>query len=553
MHRQLAGLKEAGRIREKPELSGSSIAIIDDLESNRSFLEHLAWRQPGVRYVMTFVSAVSALKGFAATPPDLVITDFHMPEMNAVQFLEEFRRIPEFLDIPVIVISSQNETRNRHQALLSGATDFLMVPFDPLEFQARTHNLLTLSMHQKTLRRQSRTLRSELMETKHQSQVTQNRFTSIIDSVPALVFTVNRAGQIVFANQFCFEFLCVPARLGLKGVQFLADKIRALEDQLNEGLRLPPREVALVGPDRQEHMFLIVPRAIESPDDGEKLIVYSGIEITQLKTTETSLRHAKKQAEAANRAKSAFLSNMTHELRTPLNAIIGFTEAIDKELHGPLGNDRYKEYLHDILVSARHLLTVANEILDFSQVEAQRQAVALSCFPLRDCLDEVRVLTRMATETANNRLILHESPDIYLQTDRQKLCHVLVSMITNANNATCGGSIEIGVELSAGGATISVTDDGIGMDEDELALAVTEFGRTVAPAFVSQGRTGTGLGLPISIRLMQLLGGELRLESEKGIGTTVRIILPECIVCRTAAEARGGEAPPQAAPTAAAG
>lgn len=553
MYRQLASLSEAGRIREKPELSGSSIAIIDDLESNRSFLEHLAWRQPGVRYVMTFVSAASALKGFAATPPDLVITDFHMPEMNAVQFLEEFRKIPEFQDIPVIVISSQNETRNRHQALLSGATDFLMVPFDPLEFQARTHNLLTLSMHQKTLRKQSRTLRSELIETRHRSQVTQSRFTSIIDSVPALVFTVNRAGQIVFANQFCFEFLGVPARLGLKGMQFLAEKIRALEDLLNEGARLPPREVPLAGPDRHEHIFLIVPKAIELPDDGEKLIVYSGIEITQLKTTESSLRHAKTQAEAANRAKSAFLSNMTHEIRTPLNAIIGFTEAIDKELHGPLGNDRYKEYLHDILVSARHLLTVANEILDFSQVEAQRQAVTLSCFPLRDCVDEVRVLTRLQTETAHNRLMLRDIPDIYVQTDRQKLSHVLVSMIANANNATHEGVVEIGAELAGDGSvTIVIADNGIGMDEDELALAITEFGRAAAPAFVSGGRSGTGLGLPISIRLMQLLGGELRVESEKGVGTTVRLMLPDCVVSRNAQDARGGDDRTRASKTAAA-
>jgi signal transduction histidine kinase len=317
---------------------------------------------------------------------------------------------------------------------------------------------------------------------------------------------------------------------------------------------LPPREVPLVGPDRQDHVFLVVPKAIQSADDGEKLIVYSGIEITQLKTTETSLRHAKKQAEAANRAKSAFLSNMTHEIRTPLNAIIGFTEAIDKELHGPLGNDRYKEYLQDILISARHLLTVANEILDFSQIEAQRQAVTLSCFPLRDCLDEVRVLTRMQAESADNRLMIGDIPDIYLQTDRQKLSHVLVSMIANANNATRGGIIRVGVAPSAaGGAVITVADNGIGMDRDELALAITEFGRAIEPAFVSGGRTGTGLGLPISIRLMQLLGGELRIESEKGAGTTVSIMLPPGVVSRGWPDECDSESRPGPAPVAASG
>jgi two-component system cell cycle sensor histidine kinase PleC len=535
MYRQLASLREAGKITEKPELAGSSIAIIDDLESNRSFLEHLAWRQPGVRYVMTFISAVSALKGFASTPPDLVITDFHMPEMNAVQFLEEFRKIPEYQDIPVIVISSQNEARNRHQALLSGATDFLMVPFDPLEFQARTHNLLTLSMHQKNLRKQSHTLRTELLETKHKSEVTQSRFTSIIDSVPALVFMVNRDGQIVFANQFCFELLGIPAERGLKELQFLADRIGTPEEHRSMGESLPPRELPLAGADGDEHVFLIVPKALEATEEGDWLTVYSGIEITQLKITESSLRQAKKLAEVANNAKSAFLSNMTHEIRTPLNAIIGFTEAIEKELYGPLGSDRYKEYLHDILVSARHLLTVANEILDYSQAEAQRQAVALSCFSLPDLMEEVCILTKLQIEAARNSITIGDVPNVDLQTDRQKLCHVLVSMLANANNATHGGSIKVALnQLLPAGVAITISDDGIGMDKDELALAMGEFGRSVAPAFVSKGNIGTGLGLPISIRLMQLIGGQLKVESEKGAGTTVRITLPGCIVSRDA-------------------
>jgi two-component system cell cycle sensor histidine kinase PleC len=526
MRRKLARPKQPENAREMPELPPSSIAIIDDLESNRSFLEHLAWRQPGVRYVMTFASAVDALASFASTPPDLVITDFHMPVMNAVDFLDRFRAVPEFQDVPVIVISSQNETRNRHRALLSGATDFLMVPFDPLEFQARTHNLMTLSLHQKTLRRQSRNLRSELLETMHRSQKTQNRFTSIIDSVPALVFTVNGEGQVVFANQYCFEFFGILSRLGLRGVQFLADRIREIEQQSEPGAAQPPREVPLTGLDGNEHIFLVIPNAIDG-EDGEVLTVYSGIEITQLKATERSLRHAKNEAEAANRAKSAFLSNMTHEIRTPLNAIIGFSDAIENELHGPIGNVLYKEYLRDIQVSARHLLTIINEILDFSQIEAQRQAINLSCFSLKTCLEEVRILTKMQLKQAHNQLIIDDVPDIRLYTDHQKLSHVFINLVSNANGATQGGVIRVSAAMSSdGGTVVTISDNGIGMDKEELALAVTEFGRAVAPAFVSDGLTGTGLGLPISIRLMQLLGGDLRVESEKGVGTKARVILP---------------------------
>ena len=137
-----------------------------------------------------------------------------MPGMNAAEFLEAFRQLPELQDIPVIVVSSHSETEKRHRALLAGATDFLMVPLDTFEFEARTRNLLRLSQHQKILRSQSLSLRSELVETRHKSTQTRHRFISIIDCVPALVFAVNAAGDCVFANQYCFDLLGLAGRGG---------------------------------------------------------------------------------------------------------------------------------------------------------------------------------------------------------------------------------------------------------------------------------------------------------------------------------------------------
>jgi two-component system, cell cycle sensor histidine kinase PleC len=133
----------------------------------------------------------------------------------------------------------------------------------------------------------------------------------------------------------------------------------------------------------------------------------------------------------------------------------------------------------------------------------------------------------MQLKQAHNQLVIDDVPDIRLYTDHQKLSHVFINLVSNANGATQGGVIRVSAAMSSdGGAVVTISDNGIGMDKEELALAVTEFGRAVAPAFVSDGLTGTGLGLPISIRLMQLLGGDLRFESEKGIGTKARVILP---------------------------
>jgi signal transduction histidine kinase/DNA-binding NarL/FixJ family response regulator len=510
------------------ECFNSSIAIIDDLESNRSFLEHLARRLPDVKQVSVYSSATEALRGFEKAPPDVVITDFNMPGMNAVEFLKEFRQRPERQDIPVIVISSQNESENRHQALLSGATDFLMVPFDTFEFQARARNLLRLSLHQKSLKSKSVSLHSELVETRKSSLETQHRFTSIIDSVPALVFALDENRECVFANTFCFDFLGISPDAGLAKVQFLAEKVIDQNESVSGKPTDLSHEICLTGKDGQEHVFLIMPRRIEIGEAGRNLVVYSGIEISQLKLTEHSLRRAKDDAEAANRAKSAFLSNMTHEIRTPLNAIIGFTDAICNELHGPIGSEIYKSYLLDIQSSANHLLSVINEILDFSQIESQRYVVNIASFFLKDCLEEIQTLTKQQLKSRKNTLIIDEIPDLELRSDPQKLRQVLLNIVTNANKATQSGTVRILIrhDRRAEQLILTIADDGIGMDEREMALAVTEFGRAMTSAFVSNGHSGTGLGLPISIRLMKLLGGRVEIESQKDVGTTVRIFIP---------------------------
>lgn len=531
-YRETGASEDLLRKKRRGAGSGSFVAIIDDLESNRTFLEHLASLLPEIKRVATFASAKRALAAFGEDPPDLVITDFNMPGMNAVEFLEAFRQLPELQDIPVIVVSSHSETEKRHRALLAGATDFLRVPLDTIEFEARTRNLLRLSQHQKILRWQSRSLRSELVETRQKSAQTRQRFMSIIDCVPALVFAVNAAGDCVFANQYCFDLLGLEqGEEGLRGVQRLAGKVNdAAAGASASEARSRSAEISLPGPDGREQTFLVIAR----PAGGrvkEALTVYSGIEISQLKDTEQSLRKAKDGADVANRAKSAFLSNMTHEIRTPLNAIIGFTDAIHSEIHGPLNNSRYRGYIGDIQASARHLLAIINDILDFSQIEANRHTVRLNRFSLRKSLLDVKSLLKTQLDERGNWLELAGIPDLTISTDPQKLSQVFLNILTNANKSMEGGAIRMSAaQTSADGVIVTVTDHGSGMDADELALAVTEFGRLSTSAFISSEHPGTGLGLSISIGFMTLLGGRLEIESTKGAGTSVRIVLPRCIV-----------------------
>jgi signal transduction histidine kinase len=486
--------------------------------------------------VATFSSAQAALEAFRETPPDLVITDFNMPGMNADCFLAELRRVEILEDVPVIVVTSHTKAENRYQALQAGATDYLIVPFDTFEFQVRIRNLLRLSLHQKILRSQSITLRSKLLETRQKSkqicEATEQRFISIIDSVPALVFAVNMRGECVFANQYCYDFLGLASEAGLSSVQVLAEKVREsgfeFDKQAQPGASA---EITLVSADQREHVFLLAPHFISGNTSKDDANVFSGIEISALKQTEISLRKAKDEAEVANNAKSAFLSNMTHEIRTPLNAIIGFTEIICSEMFGPIKNARYKEYIGDVQSSAKHLLNIVNEILDFSQIETRRQTLTISDFSLYECLGSVLSIMDGEIKAKKNIIYMPDVPNIALSTDCQKFSQVLINILSNANKFMEGGLIRIaGVQESSGNFMLSIEDSGCGMDEEELALAIKEFGRVSKSAYISNGNSGTGLGIPISIGFMRLMGGRLDLESRKGKGTIACITLPESAV-----------------------
>ncbi len=491
---------------------------MDDLEVNRTFLEKLALTIPDIDTVRTFSAAAPALHSFLDVRPDLVITDFSMPLMDAAAFLQRLRSIPGLEETPVIVISANEKVENRRKALLCGATDFLTTPFDALEFQLRVRNLLRLGLHQKFLRTNSLSLKQKLTETRLRSiranQARREEFMSVIDSLPALIFAVRNGSECVFANQYCFEFLGGPAE----------PRFRALISKLS--CFPEPAEVPVRNKRGEEYTFLFMRRLVSHASPTRDFVVYSGIDVSTLKQTEASLREAKLQAEAANRAKSAFLANMSHEIRTPLNAIIGFSEIICSETLGPLQNPKYREYIKDIFESSSHLLSIINEILDFSQVERGHYTLSVSEFSLADCVAGVCKMLAPELRSRHNQIEFQSKTNFKLRSDPQKFSQVLLNIITNSNRSMQGGRIHIEAAVNLeGGITVAVEDCGIGMTSAELRVAISEFGRIENPELTGAHR-GIGLGLPLSSRFMKLLGGKLEISSEKGVGTRVELVLP---------------------------
>ncbi len=259
-------------------------------------------------------------------------------------------------------------------------------------------------------------------------------------------------------------------------------------------------------------------RAIQQRNrDLEKLVT----ERTQtLQAREEQLRYARDAAEAANRAKSAFLANMSHELRTPLNVIMGFAQVTNR--NQSVSPDA-KENLDIILRSGEHLLTLVNQVLDLSKIEAGRMTLNLSDFDLYQVLEDLEAMFTLKANDKHLKLRFERSDDVprYLRTDELKLRQVLMNLINNALKFTEQGSVTVSIHIQ------NLTN--------ELHFDIEDTGPGIAPADMNSlfeaftqarnghtGQEGTGLGLPISRRFVQLLGGDIKVESQVGRGSTFR-------------------------------
>jgi signal transduction histidine kinase len=239
-----------------------------------------------------------------------------------------------------------------------------------------------------------------------------------------------------------------------------------------------------------------------------------------------ALDQARTEAESANRAKSAFLANMSHELRTPLNAILGFSEMVRDGHAGPPGPAwlNYAGHVHD---AGRHLLAVINDVLDLSKIEAGRVDLSIEPVALAAMFESCRELIEPMAEKNGIAFLIDCDPALpEIQADPIRLRQILLNLLSNAAKFTPSAGR---IVLSAHRANeafieITVADTGIGMSEEELRLALEVFGQP--DSTVARRQQGSGLGLPIAVRLAELHGGSLVVRSEAGVGTTVTVTLP---------------------------
>jgi PAS domain S-box-containing protein len=280
--------------------------------------------------------------------------------------------------------------------------------------------------------------------------------------------------------------------------------------------------------DGGDKIFLVSAVPVFDPDGGTHL-GYRGTasDITDLSERERSILAAKESAEQASRSKTKFLANMSHELRTPLNAIIGFSDMMALAIHGPMGAPAYEQYAADINGSAKHLLSIINDILDIAKIEAGRLDLIEEETPIASLCE---VALRLMQERANEQHItlrFEPGPNLpHVMVDQRAMRQVLLNLLSNAIKFTrAGGEVALRAQLSMDDELmLQVIDTGIGMREEDLHRVLEPFVQVENE--LTRRYEGTGLGLSLSKQLIELHGGRIGIVSKPSFGTTVTVHLP---------------------------
>ena len=524
----------------------SKILIVDDRVDNL-LLSNFLTKQG---YKVQTISGKLALNAAIASIPDLILLNILMPEISSYEVCQTLKANSKTREIPIIFLSDLREASEKVKALELNGVDYITKPFQVEEVLARIRNQLTIQ-------KLSAQLQYEI-ETRKKTEERLRLLESVVVNANDAVIITNvepldlPGPRIVYVNEGFTsmtgyspeEVIGKTPRIlqGNKTKRTTLDRIRqALESWQSVRVELINYrkdgsefwvELEIVPVANEIGWFTHWVSVQRDITERKQVEIEMSSAKAALEVQNHTLEKAKLEAEAANRAKSQFLSKMSHELRTPLNAILGFTQLM---AHDDSLTKEHKEHLEIINRSGEHLLELINDILSMSQIEAGQVTLNENCFDLYRLLDAIEDMLRLKANSKGLQLIFKRSLDLpqYIRTDESKLRQVLINLLGNAIKFTRAGSVTLRVSVVSGQWSVvnnkeqlttdkeqltihfEVEDTGPGIDSDELSTVFNSFVQTQTGR---QSMQGTGLGLAISRQFVRIMGGEIAVSTQLGRG-----------------------------------
>ncbi len=521
------------------------ILIVDDQPANLLALRRLLKHHNADVFEAT--SGNAALELALDHDFALALVDVNMPVMNGYEVAELMRGAALTRNVPVIFLTAAYaDEDHRRRGYLAGAVDYIEKPIEPVILNTKVQIFLELYSYRHQFQRATATLTTDVKRSEAAVKESEQYMRSIINLLPEATMVIDSNGKVQYWNRAMEKMTNVGAEqiVGRADFEYALPFYGCRRPMLID-LMLNSQDFATDDyPDLEIHGDTItaeeaVPRIRGNPvflrgaasvvrDSRGQVVgaIETIYDLTDRRRLEEALRDAKEVADRASDAKSHFLAAMSHELRTPLNSILAFSEVIQSQMFGPIGNPHYPEYAGYVYRSGQHLLNLINDILDISKIEAGKMELEFRSLPVSWIFrDVIRLIQESAQKHCLGLAVEPIAESLVLWADERAIKQILFNLSSNAIKFTpAGGRISLAAAARDNGVSLQVSDTGIGIPEDQIERVSKPFEQIDNRYTRTKG--GTGLGLSLVLGLVNLHRGSLNIQSTVAVGTTVTVWLP---------------------------